>query len=117
MIARLWRYVVEFSKNETRTQSGPRADPVRTQSNAGRVSGRRRVIVCLISGGVRAGYFWGLFWAGFGGRFRGGFGVGFRGCFGGRFRAGLCRPSASQKAARRRWIGRGSGGAACSFFA
>ena len=44
------------------------------------------MIVCLISGGVRAGYFWGRFWAGFGCRFQGGFGVGFRGRFGGRFR-------------------------------
>ena len=74
------------------------------------------MIVCLISGGVRAGYFWGRFWAGLGCRFRGGFGVGFRGRFGGRFRADLCRPSALQKAARRRGIGRGSGGETCSFF-
>ena len=49
--------MVEFPKNEVRTQSGPRADPVRTQQNAWWVSGRRRVIICSISGVVGRGVF------------------------------------------------------------
>ena len=53
--------MVEFPNNEVRTQSGPRADPVRTQKNAGQILGWRRVIVCSISGGVRAGCFRGGF--------------------------------------------------------
>ena len=104
------------SPDPGRTQSGPSPDPVRTQQNAGRVLG---VVACdclsnigTVSGGVFSGVISGWF----GGCFRGGFGVGFRGRFGGRFRAGLCRPSARQKAERRRGIGCGSGGAACSFF-
>ena len=64
---------------------GPSPDPGRTQfgpsKTRGGFRGRRRVIVCSISGGVRAGCFRGLFWAGFGGGFRGWFWGGFCGWF------------------------------------